>query len=276
MLITGEQVKILACLSAYREDIEIITPFKVAALMNKNGVDQNSKSQNGSTDNATNPVSDGAKLNDGEYMNQNGTVKQGKYDLKKEASAGESLLRREDHRRQTESLLLRMKTSHFFARIAEPDEVLWTRRKATEDSSKMIGENVAADDLETQKTTKKKLSLSAAIDRGNFDAITSGGVARNAMKSCALPNGDIVVCIITGLFKSLHLFLPSSVKLPVWMCIPIYVQQKTIVCNFVRQEELLVFLRITSFQCKSRGINDAYSLYGFVGNPCRHLKQIQF
>ncbi|XP_031122578.1 uncharacterized protein LOC116025486 [Ipomoea triloba] len=191
----GEQVKILACLSAYREDIEIITPFKVAALMNKNGVDQNSKSQNGSTVNATNPVSDGAKLNDGEYMNQNGTVKQGKYDLKKEASAGESLLRREDHRRQTESLLLRMKTSHFFARIAEPDEVLWTRRKATEDSSKMIGENVAADDLETQKTTKKKLSLSAAIDRGNFDAITSGGVARNAMKSCALPNGDIVVLL---------------------------------------------------------------------------------
>nr|TKS04137.1 hypothetical protein D5086_0000146920 [Populus alba] len=43
----GEQVHILASLSAYKQDTEIITPFKVAAVMPKNGVGQSPKKQNG-------------------------------------------------------------------------------------------------------------------------------------------------------------------------------------------------------------------------------------
>ncbi|CAH9093029.1 unnamed protein product [Cuscuta europaea] len=180
----GEQVNILACLSACKKDTEIITPFKLAALMNKNGVGQNIKEGNGHTATVINsPVSNGRELNDGEYMNQNGISEQGKHDPKSEVSSGESLLRLEEHKRQTESLLLTMKNSHFFARIAESDEKLWTKRKNKEDTSEMVGEKL------------KKFSPSTAIERGDFDAITSGGVARKAAKCCALPNGDIVVCL---------------------------------------------------------------------------------
>ena len=45
--ILGEQVHILASLSAYKQDTEIITPFKVAAVMSKNGIGQSPKKQNG-------------------------------------------------------------------------------------------------------------------------------------------------------------------------------------------------------------------------------------
>lgn len=133
-VIPGEQLNVLACLSAYKQETEIITPFKVAALMNKN-----------------------------------------------EVSSSESLLRLEEHKRQTESLLSRMNNSHFLARIAESDEHLWSKRKLKEDTSDKVG-----------KKMKNELSPSTTIERGNFDAIKSGGVARNAVKCSALPNGDIV------------------------------------------------------------------------------------
>nr|GLL32030.1 uncharacterized protein LOC109161052 [Ipomoea trifida]GMD13439.1 heat-inducible transcription repressor [Ipomoea batatas]GMD16948.1 heat-inducible transcription repressor [Ipomoea batatas]GMD19605.1 heat-inducible transcription repressor [Ipomoea batatas] len=117
---------------------------------------------------------------------------QGNVEPRKEVSASESLLRMKDHKRQTESLLQRFKNSHFFARIAGSDEALWTKRKVMEDSYAIEEKFMTSD---TRKNTKKKLPLNAAIDRGNFDAITSGGVARNAAKCCALPNGDIVVLL---------------------------------------------------------------------------------
>ncbi|VFQ95229.1 unnamed protein product [Cuscuta campestris] len=183
-VIPGEQVNVFACLSAYKQETEIITPFKVAALMNKNGLGQRSRKGNGCTATEINPVSDGTEISDSGYMNHTGISEQGKCDTKNEVSAGESLLRQEEHKRQTESLLLRMNNSHFFARIAEADENLWDKRKVVKDASAKIGNKL-----------KNELSPSTAIERGNFDAIRSGGVARNAIKCCALPNGDIVICL---------------------------------------------------------------------------------
>lgn len=186
-VIPGEQVHILACLSACKQDTEIITPFKVAAVMNKNGIGQINQKQNGNTGINSGPVSPGEAADDSS-VSENGNAN---IDSKKEVSAGENLLRLEDYERQTESLVQRFNSSHFFARIAESDEPLWSKRKVMEEVSDMIG----ADGSETVKTLKKKLSLSASTDKGNFDARTSGGVARNAVKCCALPNGDIVVLL---------------------------------------------------------------------------------
>lgn len=154
--------------------------------MNKNGIGQINQKQNGNTGINSGPVSPGEAADDSS-VSENGNAN---IDSKKEVSAGENLLRLEDYERQTESLVQRFNSSHFFARIAESDEPLWSKRKVMEEVSDMIG----ADGSETVKTLKKKLSLSASTDKGNFDARTSGGVARNAVKCCALPNGDIVVC----------------------------------------------------------------------------------
>ncbi|KAM3358917.1 hypothetical protein P3S68_021850 [Capsicum galapagoense] len=186
-VIPGEQIHILACLSACKQDTEIITPFKVAAVMNKNGIGQSNQKQNGNSGTNSGSVSPVGAVDDSS-VSENGNAN---IDPEKEVSTGENLLRLEDYKRQTASLVQRFNSSHFFARIAESDEPLWSKRKAMEDLSDTIG----ADGSETVKTLKKKLSLSASTDKGNFDARTSGGVARNAVKCCALPNGDIVVLL---------------------------------------------------------------------------------
>ncbi|KAK4715644.1 hypothetical protein R3W88_013982 [Solanum pinnatisectum] len=176
-VIPGEQVHILACLSACKQDTEIITPFKVAAVMKQNG-------NTGITSGSVSP----REAVDDSSVSENGNAN---INPEKEVSTGENLLRLEDYKRQTESLVQRFNSSHFFARIAESDEPLWSKRKAMEEVSDMIG----ADGSETVKTLKKKPSLSASTDKGNFDARTSGGVARNAVKCCALSNGDIVLLL---------------------------------------------------------------------------------
>lgn len=181
---SGEQVHILACLSACKQDTEVITPFKVAAMMSKTGIGRSAKKQNGEVTHGSSPVSAVASSPDANEIDDNGNDKT---DPKKDVSTGESLLRMEDHRRQTEMLLQRFRNSHFFARIAEADEPLWSKRKTQEtfrESTEMIGGKLGAYD------DKKILPA----DKENPDASTSGGVARNGFKCSSLANGDIVVC----------------------------------------------------------------------------------
>ncbi|KAE9465615.1 hypothetical protein C3L33_02481, partial [Rhododendron williamsianum] len=193
----GEQVHILACLSAYKQDTEIITPFKVAAMMSKNGVGKNTKKQNGNVGYKTHTICEnGYSSPDSHNIDQNGeNLLEEKIDAPKDISSGESLLRMEDHRRQTQALLQRFENSHFFVRISESDEPLWSKRNSPDEpleSSEMITDKVSADSTGGRKTTKSRGSQSAVIDRGNFDARVSGGLARNAAKCCSLSNGDIM------------------------------------------------------------------------------------
>ncbi|CAA2999998.1 Hypothetical predicted protein [Olea europaea subsp. europaea] len=191
----GEQVHILACLSAYKQDTEIITPFKVAAVMNKNVIGQRNK-ENGNVEHVTNPVSQGMKAGSDEQDNHNGE-KVMKENSQNSVFAGESLLRMIDHRRQTESLLRKFRSSHFFARIVESNEPLWSKRRDSEASlrtSEIVEGKLTEDSSETQKIVKKN-PINAAIDRGKFDACASGGVARDAVKCCSLSNGDVVVLL---------------------------------------------------------------------------------
>ncbi|KAH6756354.1 heat-inducible transcription repressor [Perilla frutescens var. hirtella] len=195
----GEQIRILACLSAYKQDTEIITPFKVAALMNKTGIGKSSKKQNGNIEGEAIPVPETIVTNSGDQDNQlDGIVAEEKIDSRRDVSTGESLLRMEDHKRQTEQLLRRFENSHFFVRIAEANEPLWSKRRVGEvcsESSTAFEEQLAEDFETSQTTTKKKIPVSASVDRGKFDSRTSGGLARGAVKCCSLSNGDIVVLL---------------------------------------------------------------------------------
>ncbi|CAK9137081.1 unnamed protein product [Ilex paraguariensis] len=193
----GEQVHILACLSAYKQEIEIITPFKVAAVMSKNGIGQNTKKDNGNIENEINQVPQREDMTvEGEDIDHSDkNLSKGKTNPEKDVFAGESLLRKEDHMRQSETLLQRFKNSHFFVRIAEADEPLWSKRRASKahpEHSEVDGEKFTADGTET---AKKKALLSATVDSGSFDASASSGVARNAVKCCSLSNGDVVVLL---------------------------------------------------------------------------------
>ncbi|XP_059446287.1 uncharacterized protein LOC132177835 [Corylus avellana] len=193
----GEQVHILACLSAYKQDTEIITPFKVAAVMSKNGIGQSPKKQNGNIEDGTNSVAGEGQSPDGQDIDKNGEkLSEEKIDPVENVSASESLLRMEDHRRQTETLLQRFENSHFFVRIADSGDSLWSKKsshKKSSESLEMNGQDSTANG--TQKTAQSIPHFNAVIDRGNFDANVSGGVARNCIKCCSLSNGDIAVLL---------------------------------------------------------------------------------
>ncbi|XP_050237601.1 uncharacterized protein LOC126687200 [Mercurialis annua] len=187
----GEQVHILACLSACKQVTEIITPFKVAAVMSKNGIGQSPEKQNGKVRDEKDLGSgegEGEVSSDGQFVDQNGsTPLKPEIDSQKDISASESFLRMEDHKRQTETLLQRFRNSHFFVRIADAGEPLWSKRGSFDSkSSEMDGQNSTADDMSR---------IVALIDRGNFDANVSGGAARNSVNCFSLPNGDIVVLL---------------------------------------------------------------------------------
>lgn len=193
---TGEQVHIVACLSACKNDTEIITPFKVAALMSKNGIGHSPNKENGNIEPRNKSVAGEEQLSPSAQDENKENLPKAKADHPADVSSGESLLRMEVHKRQTASLLDKFKSSHFFVRICESDEPLWSKHGSSKKSisSETNGQNISS--IEVKETVKHESSISAVIDRANFDATISGGVARNSVKCCALPNGDIVVCAI--------------------------------------------------------------------------------
>ncbi|MQL71630.1 hypothetical protein Taro_003955 [Colocasia esculenta] len=189
----GEQLHILACLAASKQDTDVITPFRVAAVMCKNGSPaRNCKQPSQVMDAKAGPPSEKIDINgncqdvSSKNIEENGENKgtTDALDTQQDISVTESLLRMESHKRRTQILLEKFRNSHFFARIAESDEPLWSRGSASEEKN-----------VEPRKALRKNSLLNAFIDRGNFDGNASGGVARNAVKCCALHNGDIVVLL---------------------------------------------------------------------------------
>ncbi|RDX76300.1 hypothetical protein CR513_43714, partial [Mucuna pruriens] len=194
-LFPGEQVHIVACLSACKQDTEIITPFKVAAVMSRNAISHGPDKENGNVEIRNDSVSEDGQLSPNGQEQKEENLEKVKTDHLVGVSSGESLLRMEVHKRQTALLLQKFENSHFFARISESDEPLWSKRGSSgkSNSSELNGQRFSA--FEIKDTAKNASSISAVIDRANFDATISGGVARNSVKCCALPNGDIVVLL---------------------------------------------------------------------------------
>ncbi|KAL9328014.1 hypothetical protein ACSQ67_003017 [Phaseolus vulgaris] len=178
-LFPGEQVHILACLSACKQET---SSFKIDAAISETGTGHNPKKENGNTENRNNTVSGEGELSTS-----------GKEQLD-DVSDGDSLLQEEVLKKQTSLLLQKFENSHFFVRISESDDPLWSKRSSTEnfpDTSNANNENGSTNTCEGSTLS----SICAVIDRGNFDSNVSGGVARNSVKCCALPNGDIVVLL---------------------------------------------------------------------------------
>ncbi|XP_042408561.1 uncharacterized protein LOC121997945 [Zingiber officinale] len=193
----GEHIHILVCLSAHKREPEIITPFRVAAVMAKNGksnpnkvkpVETNEKisssiSLNGVVSNTAGETSDQNAENNGHSS--------GVSSPKDDISAAENL-RMEFHKQQTEDILESFRNSNFLVRIAEADEQLWSRKNT---SSSMIPELVGGRSYSDGglKSIPKSNFFSVVVDKGRFDGNTSGGVARDTARCYSLSNGDIVV-----------------------------------------------------------------------------------
>lgn len=201
----GEQLHILVCLSAPKQNTEVITPFRVAAVMCKNGIRmQNLEHQaeviaTVSTSSTGKVVSSGtdqaAVIQNVEDSGETTSIRHN-IDTNQDVSASETLLRMEDHKKQTESLLERFKNSHFFVRIAESDEPLWSRKCVAESSpnSEAVRGNFRSS-AGFGKVSGGNSNLNAVVDVGDFDANASGGMGRSSVRCCSLHNGDIVVLL---------------------------------------------------------------------------------
>ncbi|KAK8956492.1 hypothetical protein KSP39_PZI000911 [Platanthera zijinensis] len=150
---SGEQLYILVCLSTAKHNEGIINPFKFSATMNAENLDPE----------------------------QDTTIT--KYFLQKEG-----------HKQKTEALLESFRRSNFFVRIADSDEPLWSKRSVVEapsTKSEMACGKVHSDVGDSKEECHN--IISAVIDQGSFDCSASSGVARNNVRCCSLPSGDIVV-----------------------------------------------------------------------------------
>ncbi|WJX57080.1 hypothetical protein P8452_42675 [Trifolium repens] len=178
----GEQVHILACLSACKQDSQITTPFEVATTTSKNSKGQSSKKESGSIENINNLVSVEGELSTSDE------------EKSRDIFDGDSLVDMEVHKRQTGLLLQKFENSHFFVRISESNEPLWSKRSSVDNNSYYS----EANGQKAPKIKTKEIafpSTGVIVDKGNFDASTCGGMARNSAKCFALANGDIVVLL---------------------------------------------------------------------------------
>lgn len=225
--LSGEQVHILACMSASKQETQVISPFRIAAVMSKNGnsLQYSTNKSSHATENGDSNVKNGENgsqvveddmqsvelnsemspmtqddMQNVELDNEMSPSKQDdmqNVELNNEISPSkqdiletESLLRLEDHKQQIESMLQRFKMSNFFVRIAESDEPLWSNKKLA--VSKVPKEQSYSDNQENNKGSRSN-AYNTISDKGVFDGSTSGGIARGTARCYALQNGDIVV-----------------------------------------------------------------------------------
>jgi hypothetical protein len=117
----------------------------------------------------------------------------------------QSLLQMEDHKQQIELMLQRFSESNFFVRIAESDEPLWSKKRAT--AAKMS--DGRSDGQGNSKASRSNI-YNTISDKGIFDGSTSGGVARDTVKCYSLQNGDIVVCFEWSFFIAVRIYATTS------------------------------------------------------------------
>ncbi|KAG0520864.1 hypothetical protein BDA96_08G110900 [Sorghum bicolor] len=185
-LFPGEQVHILACLSASKQDVQVISPFRIAAVMSKNG-NSLQNSTNKSSPVSANGHDNGAAGESGyQDVELNGEASPTEHDILET----QSLLQMEDRKQQIEHVLRRFRGSNFFVRIAESDEPLWSKKRVT--STTMADER--SDNQGNSKSSRSNV-YNTISDKGIFDGSTSGGVARDVVKCYSLQNGDIVVVL---------------------------------------------------------------------------------
>lgn len=192
----GEKMNILVCLSASKQESEIITPFRVAAALSRNGksspkVPEPIETLNKTPVNLNGVVSSITEDASRQKVENNGqTVVTPEDDI----SSTETLLRMECHKQQTMSILESFRNSNFFVRITEADEQLWSKRNIPSSMNSEVVQRRSYSDGLSEKVPKSN-AVSVLIDNGSFDGNASGGVARDTVKCYSLASGDIVVSL---------------------------------------------------------------------------------
>ncbi|KAJ4734076.1 heat-inducible transcription repressor [Rhynchospora pubera] len=154
-LFPGEQLHILVCLSASALNSQSLSPFQPTT-----------------SHSLSNPLP--LHHTNLPTPTQNGHASTQPDGVQNEETNAQVLSQPDNQKKQADNILQRFRNSSFFARIAQSDDPLWSRKK---------------------RAPQGETSYNAVSDKGFFDSTTAGGVARDAAKCFLLSNGDIVVLL---------------------------------------------------------------------------------
>ncbi|XP_020574324.1 uncharacterized protein LOC110020526 isoform X2 [Phalaenopsis equestris] len=195
---TGEQLRLLVCLSAAKHDEEVATPLIVSGFMSKNENSTQFRKHQNEISFSTSAIIAQVKENDmlaanvGPSECSDQALPSCEVGPGQDANITKALLQSEDHELRIKTLLQKLSFSNFFVRVAESDEPLWSKKISAESSS--TNSDMAGGIFHAKDGAPRKESLSAIIDQGSFDCCASGGVARDVKCYC-LSSGDIVVLL---------------------------------------------------------------------------------
>ncbi|CAM6102824.1 unnamed protein product [Calypogeia fissa] len=219
----GEQFHVLVHVRA--EDPsgpEILTPFKVAAAMNKLAAKKTKQESSGAfegddetkaTDTETGAIdtgivasdtskdgeplgdelrSRGWRLNLGEISGNEGSSPPHSSEY---SSSPTTALNQEGKKKRTLMLLENFRKSHYYTRILKEDEPLWKKRVVgAVEPPPTVGEGRTSDEPNNKKVGTYGCTA-VPIEEGRFDPHSAGGIARRAVGCSLLDNGDIVLLL---------------------------------------------------------------------------------
>ena len=164
---------------------ELITPFKVAAAMDKARLSK----EESKTIKTTILGNENLETDNAEHENVKGT-------------SSVNVLWMEEQKKRSVELLHLFQNSHFFTRLSEAEEQVLANSSP---SGEEVDDRAAsASPSEHRKSTESSQPLPILMERGGFDPRYAGGVARNA-RCYSFGNGIIAVCL---LFQDLVSFFP--------------------------------------------------------------------
>ncbi|BFI31740.1 hypothetical protein MPTK2_3g24570 [Marchantia polymorpha subsp. ruderalis] len=204
----GEQFHILVHVTTQDSPgTERLTPFKVAAAMNKVAA---LKAKQGPTEtsistgeNSTADASEGVEKDNVDGVNdaEGETESETKVDSPKVPRTKTEDTKIDDNsetegglKRKSLMLLESFRKSHFYVRIMSgQDELPLGKKKTVPEGSLSV--SISTKGVEEQNKRGTSGGTPVVMERGKFNPHTAGGVARNAVTCTPLANGDIVVLL---------------------------------------------------------------------------------
>ncbi|MCO5613054.1 hypothetical protein L7F22_067328 [Adiantum nelumboides] len=185
----GECVSIVVYVSSHDPSMpQIITPFRVAAMLEKVNLKEKGSTRKGGLFVA----GDSSKTSLEEDKQQLVAEKVELSSLKNGSSNAEKVLMIEEHKKRSAALVHLFQNSHFFTRIVGAEEQVSQEEKFFGQSAEELDDGTFSTSSEHKKLTKSVEPVPVAIEGPDFNPRYAGGVARNA-RCYSFDNGDIAV-----------------------------------------------------------------------------------
>lgn len=183
----GERVSIVVYVSSHDPSMpEIITPFRVAAMMEK----VNQRQEEDIKSSTTSASHDSLEAS-GEGQKKDLVAKE----LHGKSAVGGMVLMTEEHKNRSAALLHMFQSSHFFTRISGTEEQVWKKGKISDQATEELDDGtISTSSSEQKRFTEIAEPVPIVIEGGDFDPRNAGGVARNA-RCYSFDNGDVAVVL---------------------------------------------------------------------------------